>query len=517
MDTDVVSLRDHVQIVRRRWRIPALSTALGILAALGLSALQDPLYQAEAVVLLEPSQTSNTATVMDPDEVATQARVVASAQVADRVVQALDLDTEPDALLRSVSVEVLEQTRTVGITAQRPTAEEAAAVADAFAEGYLEFRAEAAAQTASSVRDALISQLGAVRGQLSLVREELANLGDRPRRRQILEAQEQGLVTREAELRTEISLTQVVDSATRGGGQVLREAGVPGTPVQPRPVRAAGFGALIGLVVGLLLAYVRDRFDDGIREEHQLQSAAGGRPVLGRIPQEVGDRSRLATLLAPSSPASEAYRTLTANIRFLGAAHEHRARGELLMVSSAVASEGKTTLAANVAVTAARVGLRVLLVDADLRHPDAVGRFGVSMPLGLSHVLAGQAGLDEVVYDADGLGVPGLSLMAAGVVPPNAAELLAGPRAAALWDELRSQADLVVVDTPPVLRVADTLEIAGRADLVILVARHGVSRAHEVGAAVERIRQVGGSVAGVAWCGIPDRQAAYGYGTPVPV
>jgi capsular exopolysaccharide synthesis family protein len=158
------------------------------------------------------------------------------------------------------------------------------------------------------------------------------------------------------------------------------------------------------------------------------------------------------------------------------------------------------------------VGLRVLLVDADLRDPDVANRFGLETPFGLSHVLADQEELEKVVFDAAELDVPGLSIIGAGTVPPNPAELLASVRARSLWRELRLMADLVIVDTAPVTSVADTLEIVGAADVTVLSARQLHSRAHQIEATVERIRQVGGSVAGVAWCAVPRKDAAYGYG-----
>ncbi len=277
-------------------------------------------------------------------------------------------------------------------------------------------------------------------------------------------------------------------------------------------MRSGALGGILGLILGTLLAYARDRFDDGIRDETRLKLAAGTVPVLGRIPEETGKgHTRLITLRAPTSSGSEAFRTLTSNIRFLSAVHSARPEGpgELLVVSSAVAGEGKTTVATNVAVTAARVGLRVLLVDADLRAPKVNERFGIETPVGLSHLLAGQAELDEAVMD---VGVENLQVLGAGAVPPNPAELLAGPHASNIWHQLRKEADLVVVDTAPILGVADTLELVREADTLLIVTRYRSSRVHQLSATLDRIRQVGASVDGVAWCAVPGKDATYGYG-----
>lgn len=514
MDQDITTLGDHVIIMRRRWRFPVVLTLLGILTALALSSAQEPLYRSTATLLLEPEKVTTGAVVMDSGEVATQAGVVASLPVAERVVESLSLDEDPSQLLDSVTVEVLEQTRTVGITAERPTAQEAAEVANAFATEYVEYRTGAAADASEAARNLLLAQLAEVRNELAAVQDELQSLLVQDERRDELEALEQSLRAVETQVRTDLALATAQAPEGAVGGQVLRRAQPSGSAAQPRPLRAAGFGALVGLVLGVLLAYVRDRFDDGIRDEQRLRSAVDGQPVLGRIPREQQpDGSRLVTLVSPHSPESEAYRALTTNIRFLCSTRSDRSRGELLVVTSADSREGKTTVAANVAVAAARVGLRVLLVDADLRAPGVADRFGIETPLGLSHVLADQAELEKVVFDAEDIDVPGLAIIGGRTVPPNPAELLAGPQAGAVWSELRLMADLVVVDTAPVLRVADTLEIVGEADLTMLVARYSTSRARHLESTVERIRQVGGSVAGVAWCALPSGETQYGYGT----
>lgn len=511
VEQDVTTLGDHVAIMRRRWRLPVAFLVLGIATGIALSALQEPLYSAESTLLLEPDKVSTSAVVMDADEVSTQARVVASAPVARRVVQSLELDEEPDELLRTVTAEVIEQTRTVAVTAERGTAAEAAAVANAFAEEFIAYRTAAATSAAGDERNQLLTQLGRIRADLSLVQSELDNPDLGTVRRQRLRAQEQSLLTVEAEIRTQLAILQADQPTGNVGGQLLRTAEEPTRPTQPQPLRTGAFGGVIGLLLGVLLAYVRDRMDDAIRDEQRLRTAVGV-PILGRIPQTEGDGTRLVTLVAPSSPESEGYRSLTTNIRFLTARSPELVQGETLVVSSADAGEGKTTVATNVAVTAARVGLSVILVDADLRNPRVAERFGIEVPFGLSHVLADQAEIEDTLYDAAAIDAPGLRIMGAGAVPPNPAELLAGPRAAALWKQLRDMADLVIVDTAPILKVADTLEIVGDADLVVLVTRHRASRVHKVNAVVERVRQVGGSVSGVAYCAVPQKEAPYGYG-----
>ena len=510
MEHDVTSLKDHVQILRRRWRVLVIAVLLGVAAGLGLSLQQQTLYAAETQMLVNAEPSSDGDTSVSAEEAATQSKVVASVGVAEQVVEELDLDESPRELLETIRVEPLEEAGVVAIRAERPSAEEAADVANAFVAEYVDFRAEQSAGQVEDNQQTLINQLSNVRAQITTVEEKIN--GD-PSQEQLesLQAQLEALRIREADLSVQLMVSPD-ESPVYDAGEVLIPAETPAQPSQPREVRAAVLGGLLGLIVGTLFAYARDRFDDGIRDEARLKSAVGSIPILGRLPEEPDKTTRPIALTSPRSASSEAYRTLTTNIRFLSAAHatEQRARGEMLVVTSAVTGEGKTTVATNIAVTAARVGLKVLLVDADLRYPNVHERFGIETPVGLTHLLADQGSFDDALTRVD-VGVGELGLIGAGAVPPNPAELLAGPRAALVWEQLRGMADLVVVDTAPVLGVADTLEISRQADLTLLVSRYRASRVHHMQSTIERVRQVGGAVDGVVWAAIPGKVTVYGY------
>lgn len=514
MDTDVTRLSDHVAILRRQWRIPVVLLILGAAAGVGLSMRQATVYGAEARLLLEPTTTESTAGRMDPTEVSTLAQLVGSARIADRVIEELDLDVAADDLLDSVTVTTVEQTRVVTIKALRPTAQEAADVANSFATQYIQYQVDAAVDIAIATVERLSEVRADVEEELASVRADL-EAATTEADEQTLRAQVDSLLIRQAELNTEIALTTATEATPRVGGVLLRDATVPRTPAEPKPTRAAMLGGVIGLILGAVLAYGHDRLDDRIRDETRLKALIGEVPVLGRIPLDARKQpARPVALVEPRSPVSEAFRALNTNLRFLAAARSQAGTsdlGEILVVTSALTSEGKTTVAGNLAVTAARTGLRVLLVDADLRKPSISQFFGVETPRGLSHLLAGEK-LKVRVDTAE----PNLRIVGAGAVPPNPAELLASPRAATIWQQLRQQADLVIVDTPPVLSVADALEISHHADWVLLTVRYRQSREHQLLGALERLHRVGSPITGVVWSGITgDEQSYYGYGAPL--
>ncbi len=514
MDSDVTSFSDHAAVVRRRWKILLAALILGVGVGALISLNQPTRYTAVSRMLLEPTHETTGNLIMSPDEVATQADVVASTQVAGRVIESLDLDPNPRLLLRDVRVTEIEQTRVVEIAAIRPTAQEAADVANGFADSYIELGREAASKTAVDTTKAYTDELTRVQEALRDVRANLVQTTDAAERAS-LRAQLRSLTNRQAELNTQIAVAGTAQVLLPGS--VLREAEPPALPSQPRLYRNLALGGFLGLVLGLVAAYARDRVDDRIRDESRLRRTLGGIPIVGRIPfDDRDDRTRPAALTAARSPVSEAFRTLNTNIRFLvdarPASPNRKTKGTLLLVTSAIPEETKTTVSCNLAVAAARVGLNVILVDADLRHPRVSEKFGLETPRGLAHVLAGQELLEDVMVDP---GVENLTLVGAGAIPPNPTELLASPRARELWLKIRNKADLVIVDAAPVLRVADPLEIAPQMDDVLLATRYRVSRVHLLESAIERVKQVGVDVSGVVWSAIPGKTESYSYGPAV--
>jgi capsular exopolysaccharide synthesis family protein len=184
-------------------------------------------------------------------------------------------------------------------------------------------------------------------------------------------------------------------------------------------------------------------------------------------------------------------------------------------VSSGHAGDGKTSTAANLAVAAARVGLRTLLIDTDLRRPTVHKRFGLGKTTGLTDVLlSGDSLRDHVVS----VGVDNLRVLPAGTLPPNPHELLASPAMRALERDVVRRADLVIYDSPAVLAVPDALELGRHVDVAILVGRAGTTGRRHLTAAIERMEQVGTEVAGTVLNGIEGSDSYYYsyYYTEVP-
>jgi polysaccharide biosynthesis transport protein len=519
MEDDLRTLPDALSVIRRRWLTVLGFVVLGVLAAVGISLLQAPQYTATASVLLTSpiSQTSGSR-ALDPEEVATQAEIVVSDQVTSRVIEGQGLDTTPEDLLKRVVAEPVSDRQVVNVSATAPTSAEAADIANAFATTFITVGQERVQQSQQQVIDYYVDQSTQTRNRLERLRDQLATASETEA--PALQSQIDSLTARQSQLQTTLigasDPSQLVPRA-----QMLREAKNPGSPSQPDALRAGILGGVIGLILGLLVAFVRERIDDVVRDSSAAEALVGA-PALGHVPRFDSDpHGRVLSLVSPFSAVAEACRVLNANVRFLLAAHTHDGalrRGTRLspsgavMIASGAPAEGKSSLAANLAVTAARAGTRVVLVDADLRNPTIASLFGLDAQSGLSDLLIDAGDTADYLLES---GVDNLVLLPAGSIPPNPAELLASPQAHALWSELRSLADLVIVDTPPLLRVADGLEVAAHVDAVVVVARYGITRNSDLEAVSRRLTQIAGERSvGVVINAEPGskQEHAYGYG-----
>jgi non-specific protein-tyrosine kinase len=211
----------------------------------------------------------------------------------------------------------------------------------------------------------------------------------------------------------------------------------------------------------------------------------------------------LITLRDPRSPAAEAYRTLRTNIQFSSLDKPIHT----LLVTSTSPDEGKSTTLSNLAVTIAQAEQRVILVDCDLRRPSLHTLFGVPNEQGLTSVILNQ-GDGELPLHATS--VPGLSLLTSGPLPPRPADLLGSRRMEVLIERLRSEADMVLFDTPPVIAVTDAAVLATRLDGVLLVLQAGKTRRDRAREARRQLEKVKANIIGVV-LNNARMEASYGY------
>ena len=290
--------------------------------------------------------------------------------------------------------------------------------------------------------------------------------------------------------------------------RIIDAARVPTSPSEPNIPRNLSFALVLGVISGIGLAFLLESMDNSVRTPEQA-TALSALPSLGMIP--LGSKSgshgptgkRLAltaaskevvetvTLVRPQSQMAESYRALRTSLLLsnLGAPPK------VIMVTSARPQEGKTTTSINTAIVLAQKGVRVLLVDADLRRPSIHKTLGMGPRSGLSNVLTGSATLQQTIVTSPIL--PNLFIMPAGTPPPNPAELLASSNMRDLLAELRGLYDHIVIDTPPTLSVTDAVVLSPRADATILVIRSGQTTKQALRRARDILMKVNAHVAGV--------------------
>jgi capsular exopolysaccharide synthesis family protein len=308
-----------------------------------------------------------------------------------------------------------------------------------------------------------------------------------------------------------VAYARVVDQAVR-----------PGAPVSPRVQLSVIVGALLGLALGVVAAFVAAQLDNKVRTTMDVETRGvtviGVMPSVGsaaalqgsyygrrrRTKTRIPDSDRdLVVHLEPRSSVAECCRTIRTNLTFQSADRPLRT----LAVTSAQPQDGKTTVAISVAITLAQGGRRVLIIDTDLRRPRLRKAFKLPTGVGLTSVLAGEAAFEEALQVTD---VPNLTLMQCGPIPPNPSELLHTRRFADVVEEAKERFDIIVFDTPPLGAVTDPVIVATQTDGTLLIVRARRTTRGNVDAAAKQLRSVSARIVGAVINDVDMTSKSYG-------
>lgn len=286
--------------------------------------------------------------------------------------------------------------------------------------------------------------------------------------------------------------------------KVTKPATAPTSPISPNVLVNILLGLVLGLLAGIALAVARDVLDNRIKDPETLAKVSGS-PAMGSVvedPQTV--QNVVATRVSRHSVRAENYRQLRANLQFANVDEHPR----VIAVTSSIPGEGKTTVAINLASTLAEAGFSVCLVDTDLRRPAVARMLGLVDGVGLTSVLIHQIELSEALQHAGS----SLYVLTSGAIPPNPSEVLASSYVRNVIRSLLDKVDYVVLDTAPLLPVADGSEVAALADGSLLVARYGITTDAQVRRALQTLERVDAPVLGVLLNRVPNRHKnEYGY------
>jgi len=479
-----VGLKDYLQILRRRKWVVLVALLLVPAVSVVLALQQVPLYQTSADVLLRSqSLPSALSGIADPNSstfyvdpiraTGTQIEIALLPAMAKRVVRALpERHLTTANVLGSIGVFAVPNSDFLRFQATSTDPQLAPVLATEYAKQYTLYRrkldTDAAAQ---ALRD---------------LQARIASLKTSP-----------GAASRAAalDLQSKSDQLQTYMTLTKANAVLVRLAG-PAAKIRPRPVRYAIFGIGLGLVLGIGLAFLFDLLDTRLRSTEAIQALLG-LPLLARLSapgRQLRRTNKLAMLVEPNSNSGEAFRMLRANLEFV----TFERQAQVVMVISAAEEEGKTTTISNLAVALARAGRRVILVDLDLRRPSIDLFFPRSdgRRAGLTDVVLGRATLDQAlipVAAADGVGMlpnyaEGLSgdiqpngdrprvsgdlqVLTTGLLPPDPGEFVGLRGVKSVISELRTRAEIILIDTPPLLQVGDAKVIARFVDASVVVVR----------------------------------------------
>lgn len=447
--------RGPMGVLQRRWRWLAGAVLAGLVGGLGATLLATPTYQATAGTFFS-LQYGNSAADLVQGSTYTQNQVESFATLATTpvvltpVVEELGLDVSAQALATRITASAPLDTVLVEVSVTDVSAEQSARIANAVAES------------------------------LSRTVEELA--------------------------------PEDADGDPTVQATTVAPAEVPSGQASPDLVVDLAAGLLLGLLAGLGLVALRELSDTRVRDAETLATLTP-LPVVGSIGVLPRSADRPVVVeLEPHGTAAESFRQLRTNLRFLGLSRDDEGAtgAQVVSVTSSLAAEGKSTVAANLAVALAETG-RVLLVDADLRRPSVATVLGLEGAAGLTTVLVGEAEPADVVQE---WGAAGLHVLTAGALPPNPSELLGSPAMAALLARLRGEYDHVVLDTAPVLPVADAAILSRVVDGTLVVANVTRVRRHQLTETLTGLDRLGGRTLGVVLNQVRRDESAYTYETP---
>lgn len=472
---------EYVAAFRRRW-ITIVVVAVAITAAaVGYVATAQKYWTATATVQIAPitnSPFANNANVSQLVNASNEVAVVTSDQVAAMAAKKLGKNVTPSTLTANVSVVVPPTSQILQINYLAKGAKPAADAANAFASAYLEYRAQEATQLQQATAATMQKHIDSLQSQIADADQKIATTSPTSAAHQDNLVQRDVLSRELGDLR---SNQATVTSVTVNPGTLIAPATVPTAPTKPKTVLVVAGGAVAGLVLAMLVAFIRDRIDGRVREVRDLLNA--GHAVIATVPGRGRRTNTLRDLdiLRRRGGAAEAYRRLRAKLL----ARESTSHSVLVMKPQ---HEARPLVAANLAVAAAVAGKSVALVAADASS--ALDRlFDVDNSAGLTAVLAGHSSALAAVKQVSA--VPTLGVLPTGPAAESASAACVDGRMREIIAELGSHYDVVVVDGPSAERASDGIAIAPAVQSVLVVANARASQRTAVNGLVDEFRQVG--------------------------
>jgi capsular exopolysaccharide synthesis family protein len=485
-ESGAFSLERTLSVLRRRAPWIILCVIIAASAAFGFSRRQTKQYTAIASLVFNNQQLSQQLAGLQPvgsnnpqAQQNTNLKLVQLGEMAEKTAHMIGHGLTKEKVSADLSVSAQGESNIVDVAATAPSPVLAANIANTYTNQFVEEQQNSNHKYYASA--------------LALVERQLRELSPRAR------SGTAGLA-----LQDRAQSLGVLAELKNGNVQVAQAAAVPKSPSSPKVAKDTALGVVLGLLLGLTLAFLLERLDRRIREPKDLE-AIYGLPLLGVVPESTelsrsGRRKREAQ--ASQSNTAEAFHLIRAHLRYFNVDRDLHT----LLVASAAPGDGKTTIARHLATAAARMGSRVLLLEADLRRPTIAQQFDIRSGPGLADALIGAVSLAEATQIVS-LEVPSggtlrrertLDVLVAGAtLPPNPGELTESQAMESLLTQAKSTYDLVVIDTPPLTAVSDAFPLLRKVDGVVIVGRVGRNRRDVAQRLNETLASTGAPLLGV--------------------
>jgi tyrosine-protein kinase len=511
-----LELRDYLNVIKRRkWWLLITIIVITSAALIFSYFFQTPVYQASSWVVIKEKplessvldQTISQLSSQPERSVETNVELLKTKEMAKKVIDSLQLDTSSGALLEKMSVKPISNTNIIEIKARDRYPEVARDIANQYAIVYQDWRRSENVKDISKARSEVWEVLQKTKDEAIDLSRQIQGNFTAANIPEEVKVEQQIAYNYYVELQRIYRQLSISEDLMSGGLEVVSDSDAPSSPVVPRPLRNGLLAFFLSVMLGLGLAFLVDYLDDTIEGRDEAQRLFNA-PVLGEIPRqrELEDDQRRSTLVMvsdPKSPISEAFRALRTNIQYIN----YERQLKTLMITSCGPAEGKSFVTANLAVALAEAGHEIMIIGADMRRPAIKDFFHISNEEGLSSLLIGRKSFEECLKSG---GKPNLSILPSGPLPPNPSELIGSRRMNEVLAKSKTMADIILLDTPPVLAVSESAVLAPRCDGVIIVVNIDVAKKDEVRKTHDLLMQVKSNVVGLI-INYVEGTKSYGY------
>lgn len=501
--SETIDLRQYLWLLGRWAWLIALLTVLAAGAGYLFSSLQTPIYQSSTTVMVNQGssrQVIDSSMIYVNEQLSeTYSKMIVAQPVLDETAKRLKL---PE-IKGIITAKPINNTQLMEISVTDTDPYRASVIANELVMVFSQQINDMQASRYKASKENLQNQMTNVEAQIKDTGDILARSTDIAEKDR-LDTRLTQYQTIYASLLSSFEQIRLAESETQTNLLQVSPAIPNLIPISPQIARSAALAGVVGLMLAIGLIFAIEFFDDTIKDPDKLAQQTG-LPILATIGAHVSVDGLPITMTSPRSPVSEAFRSLRTNVQYTGVDEPLRR----IMVTSPTPEDGKTTVTSNLAVVMAQGGMRVTVIDADLRRPRIHQRFGLPNKVGLSSMFVSpevnlNGGLQKTNTD-------GLRVISSGDTPPNPSELLGSKRMKDILKEVDSQSDVVILDTPPVLSVTDACVLASIVNGVLLVIKPGVTKQAAFIQAVEQLRQVNARVLGIVLNDINLKNSKYYY------